>query len=183
MSLPDSPPHCENNPAMKRPAMSHAFSDRPAKRSSATDRSAGNRSGAVSGSMVVAMMVVFGAILTGILWFYWYYHSAPFVPLQSAIAAEFPDSSPRVDGGRRRMHKGTPSEIWIIMRVKFDVEADDVASAAAVERVTQIANEHLTPGEYDLLHIRLYRGDPERFLHKRDVDIPLGEVDAKDAAA
>lgn len=141
-----------------------------------------NRSGAVAGKMVVAMMVAFGSILTAILWFYWYYHSAPFVPLQTAIAAEFPDSSPRVDGGRRRMHKGTPSELWIIMRVKFDVEADDVASAAAVERVTQIANEHLTPGEYDLLHIRLYRGDPERFLHKRDVDIPLGEVDPNNAA-
>ena len=157
--------------------MSHAFSDYPA------NRLPGNRSGVVSGQMVVAMMVAFGSILTGILWFYWYYHSAPFVPLQSAIAAEYPDSSPRVDGGRRRMHKGTPSEIWIIMRVKFDVETDDVASAAAVERVTQIANEHLPAGEYDLLHIRLYRGDPEQFLHKRDVDIPLGEAAEPGAAA
>ena len=81
------------------------------------------------------------------------------------------------------MHKGTPSEIWIIMRVEFDVESDEVASTAAVQRVKELANEHLTPGDYELLHVRLYRGDPEQFLHKRDVDIPLGDVDSKDAAA
>jgi hypothetical protein len=144
---------------------------------------ASNRSGAVSGPMVVAVMVAFGAIATGALWVYWYYHSAPFIPLQRAISAEFPRSSPRVDGGRRRMHKGTPSEIWIIMRVEFDVESDEVASTAAVQRVKELANEHLTPGDYELLHVRLYRGDPEQFLHKRDVDIPLGDVDSKDAAA
>lgn len=67
------------------------------------------------------------------------------------------------------------------MRVDFDVENDEAASKAAVERVKQLANEHLIPGEYDLLHVRLYRGDPERFLHKRDVDIPLGN-DASDPA-
>ncbi|MDA1163455.1 MAG: hypothetical protein O3B13_10160 [Planctomycetota bacterium] len=153
--------------------MSPAISPRPAR----------NRSGAVSGPVVVVVMVAFGAIATGALWVYWYYHSAPFIPLQRAISAEFPRSSPRVDGGRRRMHKGTPSEIWIIMRVEFDVESDEVASAAAVQRVKELAHEHLTPGDYDLLHVRLYRGDPEQFLHKRDVDIPLGDVDSEAAAA
>lgn len=129
--------------------------------------------------MVVAAMVSFGAIATAALWAYWYYHSAPFIPLQQAISAEFPGASPRVDGGQRKMHKGTPSEIWIIMRVEFDVENDDEASAAAVERVKQLATEHLAPGQYDLLHVRLYRGDPEQFLHKRDVDIPLGDEDVQ----
>lgn len=81
------------------------------------------------------------------------------------------------------MHKGTPSEIWIIMRVEFDVETDEVASATAVERVKQLANEHLVPGEYELLHVRLYRGEPEQFLHKRDVDIPLGTTDPSETAA
>lgn len=142
-----------------------------------------NRPGTVSGRAVVALMVTFGSIATGTLWVYWYYHSAPFIPLQKAISAEFPRSSPRVDGGHRKLHKGTPSEIWIIMRVEFDVETDDVASAAAVERVKQLANEHLTPGEYETLHVRLYRGDPEQFLHKRDVDIPLGDADKQNTAA
>lgn len=129
------------------------------------------------------MMFTFGAILTGILWMYWYYHSAPFVPLQNAIAAEFPGSSPRVDGGQRRMHKGTPAEIWIIIRVEFDVENDDERAEATVERVRQIAEEHLPPGEFNLLHVRLYRGDPEQFLHKRDTDVPLGQGASPDEDA
>ena len=135
-------------------------------------------SGTVSGPTVVALMVTFGAIATAALWVYWYYHSAPFIPLQRAISAEFPRSSPRVDGGRRKIHKGTPSEIWIIMRVEFDVETDEAASTAAVERVRQLANQHLTPGEYETLHVRLYRGKPEQYIQKRDTDIPLDEPDA-----
>lgn len=120
-------------------------------------------------------MVTFGTIATFTLWVYWYYHSAPFIPLQKAISAEFPGSSPRVDGGQRKMHKGTPSELWIIMRVEFDVETDDATANAAVERVRQLVNEHLTTGEYEMLHVRLYRGDPEQYLHKRDVDVPLNK--------
>ncbi|MGZ0173011.1 MAG: hypothetical protein ACKVHE_26040 [Planctomycetales bacterium] len=121
-------------------------------------------------------MLAFGAIATGSLWVYWYYHSAPFIPLQRAISAEFPRSSPRVDGGRRKIHKGTPSEIWIIMRVEFDLESDEATSAAAVQRVKELANKHLTPGEYETLHVRLYRGKPEQYIQKHDVDMRLGEA-------
>ncbi|NQV25475.1 MAG: hypothetical protein HQ518_14035 [Rhodopirellula sp.] len=142
-----------------------------------------NRSGAVSGPVVVALMVAFGAIATATLWVYWYYHSAPFIPLQRAIAAEFPRSSPRVDGGRRKIHKGTPSEIWIIMRVEFDLESDESTPAAAVAKVRELANEHLPPGEYEILHVRLYRGKPEQYIQKYDVDLPLGDIDSPDAEA
>jgi hypothetical protein len=139
-------------------------------------RNSSQRSGAVSGPAVVALMVTFGAVATGALWVYWYYHSAPFIPLQRAISAEFPRSSPRVDGGRRKIHKGTPSEIWIIMRVEFDLESEESTSAAAVQRVKELANEHLTPGEYETLHVRLYRGKPEQYIQKHDVDLRLGEA-------
>lgn len=137
-----------------------------------------NRSGAVSGPAVVALMVAFGAIATGALWVYWYYHSAPFVPLQRAISAEFPRSSPRVDGGQRRIHKGTPAEIWIIMRVEFDLESDDETPLAAADRVKELVNEHLNEGQYDTLHVRLYRGKPEQYIQKRDIDIPLGDAES-----
>ncbi|MFT5322284.1 MAG: hypothetical protein ACI8P0_000119 [Planctomycetaceae bacterium] len=135
------------------------------------------RSGAIPGPAVVALMVAFGAIATGALWVYWYYHSAPFVPLQRAISAEFPRSSPRVDGGQRRIHKGTPAEIWIIMRVEFDLESDDETPLAAADRVKELVNEHLNKGQYDTLHVRLYRGKPEQYIQKRDIDMPLGDAE------
>ncbi len=131
------------------------------------------RSGAVAGPAVVALMVAFGAIATATLWVYWYYHSAPFVPLQRAISAEFPRSSPRVDAGQRKIHKGTPAEIWIIMRVEFDLESDDAEPLAAADRVKELVNEHLNKGQYDTLHVRLYRGKPEQYIQKRDIDMPL----------
>lgn len=134
------------------------------------------QTGTVSGPAVVALMVAFGAIATATLWVYWYYHSAPFIPLQRAIVAEFPRSSPKVDGGQRKIHKGTPAEIWIIMRVEFDLEADEATSLAAVERVKELVNEHLNEGQYKTLHVRLYRGKPEQYIQKRDIDIPLGEA-------
>ena len=132
-----------------------------------------NRDGAVAGPAVVALMVAFGAIATAALWVYWYYHSAPFVPLQRAISAEFPRSSPRVDGGQRKIHKGTPAEIWIIMRVEFDLESDDATPQAAADRVKELVNEHLNKGQYDTLHVRLYRGKPEQYIQKRDIDMSL----------
>jgi hypothetical protein len=134
------------------------------------------RSGAVSGPAVVALMVAFGVIATATLWVYWYYHSAPFVPLQRAISAEFPRSSPRVDAGQRKIHKGTPAEIWIIMRVEFDLESDDAEPQAAADRVKELVNEHLNKGQYDTLHVRLYRGKPEQYIQKRDIDMPLRDV-------
>lgn len=133
-------------------------------------------SGAVAGPAVVALMVAFGAIATASLWVYWYYHSAPFVPLQRAISAEFPRSSPRVDAGQRRIHKGTPAEIWIIMRVEFDLESGDEEPQAAADRVKELVNEHLNKGQYDTLHVRLYRGKPEQYIQKRDIDMPLRDV-------
>ena len=121
-------------------------------------------------------MLAFGAIATAALWVYWYYHSAPFVPLQRAISAEFPRSSPRVDAGQRKIHKGTPAEIWIIMRVEFDLEADDDTPLATADRVKELVNEHLNKGQYDTLHVRLYRGKPEQYIQKRDIDMPLGDA-------
>jgi hypothetical protein len=134
------------------------------------------RSGAVAGPAVVAMMVAFGAIATASLWVYWYYHSAPFVPLQRAISAEFPRSSPRVDAGQRKIHQGTPAEIWIIMRVEFDLESGDEKPLAAADRVKELVNEHLNKRQYETLHVRLYRGKPEQYIQKRDIDMPLRDV-------
>ena len=121
-------------------------------------------------------MFAFASLATGTLWTYWYYHTAPFIPLQQAIAAEFHGSAPRVDGGRRRMHKGTPSQLWIIMRVEFDVENDDATVERTVTRVAELAHEHLQLDEFEQLKIRLFRGEPEKYLHKRDIYIQLGEA-------
>ncbi len=74
----------------------------------------------VSGRAMVLGMLAFGTLTTAAMWVYWTLHVGPFRPLQDAIAAAFPHSSPRVDGGQRKMHKGTPKILRIVMRVDFD---------------------------------------------------------------
>lgn len=129
--------------------------------------------GEISGRIVVLSMFVFAVTATGALWTYWYYHSAPFVPLQVAIAEEFSGSSPRVDGGQRKMHKETSTLLWIIMRVEFDPEQDANQSLKTFHRVLELAREHLDLNPYEQLNVRLFRGDPEKTIHSRDLSVTL----------
>ena len=128
----------------------------------------------LSGKTTVVLMFVFGIVLTGILWTFWLFHAAPFAPLQKAIAAEFPKSSPRVDGGQKRMHvAGTPKLLWVIVRVYFEPEFDPERSQQVVERVTELTRQNLDVSEYSQLNVRLYSGEPEHMLHQLDTQVPL----------
>ena len=53
----------------------------------------------ISGSRLVIAMFGMAIVATGLLWFYWDLHLMPYMPLQEALAEEFEDSSPRVEGG------------------------------------------------------------------------------------
>ncbi len=129
---------------------------------------------ALSGKTTVVLMFVFGIVLTGILWTFWLFHAAPFAPLQKALGVEFPKSSPRVDGGQRKMHAaGTPKLLWVILRVYFDPEHDLDRSQKMVERVTELTRQNLDVAEYAQLNVRLYFGEPEHMLHKLDTEVPL----------
>ena len=129
-----------------------------------------------SGKRVVVGMFVFAVLITGALWFYWYYHTQPFIPLQKAIAAEFPNSAPRVDGGQRRIHRNSPRLLWVVMRVEFDPASDELADRTA-NRVVELAREHLNLANYDQVNIRLFRGEPEKTIHRRDLEVPLKDPD------
>jgi hypothetical protein len=132
------------------------------------------RSGEVSGPIVVVMMFTFASVATGILWLYWYYHSAPFVPLQNAIAAEFPDSAVRVDGGQRKMHKDSPKLLWIVLRVRFQPDGDDVSLKTA-DRLAELAEKHVDLTAFEQLNVRLFTGEPEKYLQKQDYEVPISE--------
>ena len=131
-------------------------------------------SSGLSGRVTVVLMFVFGMILTGILWTFWLWHAAPFAPLQKAIAAEFPKSSPRVDGGQKRMHvAGTPKLLWVILRVYYEPESDPDRSRKVVDRVVVLARQTLDVSEYDQINVRLYSGEPEHALHKLETEVRL----------
>ncbi|MEQ9408627.1 MAG: hypothetical protein RIK87_12905 [Fuerstiella sp.] len=125
----------------------------------------------VPGRLIVVAMFSLGIIATGILWTYWQLHLMPFMPLQKSLAAEFDESSPRVDGGRRKSHKGTPMILRVVMRVPFDPIADDPETQQKVQerltRTRELAEEHADLDSYELLEVHLYKESKEQELQQK----------------
>jgi hypothetical protein len=122
----------------------------------------------VSGRAIVLGMLAFGTLTTATMWVYWTLHVGPFRPLQDAIAAAFPQSSPRVDGGQRKMHKGTPKILRIVMRVDFDPVVETSRGEEVVTTVEQIAGEYLDLNQYEELDVYLYQGVPEQIVKQQE---------------
>jgi len=127
----------------------------------------------ISGRWIIALMFLFGSVATSGLWIFWYFHTAPFAPLQKAVAVEFPGSAPRVDGGQRRIHKGTPRLLWVVLRVDYEPEQDPVRSQATVDRVVELARTTLDLTGYDQVNVRLFHGELENEIRSQDFETPL----------
>ena len=108
---------------------------------------------------------------TGLLWVYWSWHMLPFMPLQEALAAEFSNSSPRVDGGRRKLQKRTPMILRVVMRVPFNPEDSSAEIqdliAKRLETTQQLARQHTAVEEYELLEMHLYHEAKEDVLTQK----------------
>jgi len=122
------------------------------------------------GGWVIAAMFGFGVLTTAGLWVYWYLHLAPFRPLQAAVAAEFPDSAPRVEGGQRKMHKGTPRILRITLRVDFDPNTDDDRVETITAKLYELAGRYQDISSYDTLEMYLYQRIPEQETRERRVE-------------
>lgn len=122
--------------------------------------------------MVLAMFA-FAITATGLLYVYWRMHIAPFLPLQKALAATFKDSRPRVEGGQRKIHKGTPRIFRVTMKIDFDPDVDVTRTTAFAHRVVAFVREHedLTP--WGTLEIRFYWPEPEKTLHEWALAVEL----------
>jgi hypothetical protein len=117
---------------------------------------------------MVLGMLVFGVLTTSSMWIYWTLHVGPFRPFQDALAAAFPHSSPRVDGGQRKMHKGTPKILRVVLRVEFDPVTESARGEEVVNVVEQIARKHLDLDAYEQLEVFLFQGVPEQEVRQQE---------------
>ena len=125
------------------------------------------------GRWVVVAMLLFGMAATGFMWVYWTVHVAPFLPLQQALAAQFPGSRPRVEGGQRKIHKGTPTLLRITMKVDFDPQRDPQRAEAFFDRVAEFTRDQTDLEPYDELHLHLYWPEPEKIIRERTLKRPV----------
>ena len=137
----------------------------------------------VSGTAVVVGMFVFGAMATGLIWWYWNKHIEPFMPMQMALAREFDNSSPRVEGGQRKIHKTTPKLLRITMRSPYDPtdKEFDERIEADLRKIVDIAGKHLDLSTFDLLEVHFYKPNPEKPLLRKEFLRSLPDLEPVDA--
>ena len=125
-----------------------------------------------SGTLLVAGMIAFGLALTGVLYAYAWLHGAPFRPLAAALAARFPESAPRVDGGKPRLDRPGDAVLRIVLRVGFDPNRDGERAEAFAAEFADFLRTRPEPARFDLVELHLFRptasGEPSlRSFHMR----------------
>lgn len=74
-----------------------------------------------SGTWMVLIMFAFAFAMIGMMYLYWELHTRPFRPLQIAINARYPNSMPRVMGGKHKSHQPeNKAKLRMIVAVDFD---------------------------------------------------------------
>ena len=126
----------------------------------------------LSGRWVVVGMFGFGIVATGVLYTYWQLQTAPFMPVQTALAEAFADSSPRVEGGQRKMHQNTPVILRVVMRVPFDPIREEAVARRFLVDVARVINGQLDLSEYDQMDLHLYQPNPEQEIQQKTYSEP-----------
>ena len=132
----------------------------------------------VPGKYVIMGIFGLAVVMTGSLWIYWDFHTAPFRPLQIAIAEHFPKSEPRVQGGQRKIHKETPFILRIVMRVKFNPllpknkqQIGDMSSL-----LFALAGKHQELETYDTFELHFFKMKPEKMADQITLSLDMKEL-------
>jgi len=131
----------------------------------------------LTGPRVVAAMFAMGICATGLLYAYWTLHLMPFMPLQEAIVTEFPGSAPRVDGGRKKLHKENPTVLRIVMKSQIDPTAADPESMEALrilrERIAELVEAKVDFPGIDFLELHVYKLLQEKEIREKSWRLDL----------
>ena len=135
----------------------------------------------ISGRWLVIGMFAMGITATGLLYAYSTLHLGPFKPLQEAIVQEFPGSSPRVDGGKKRMQLDTPTILRILMKSEIDPLSADEQSVremlALRKRIAELTREKVPLPDLAIIELHVYKLVQEEQILKRSyrLDLKSGE--------
>lgn len=125
----------------------------------------------ISGRTVVVLMFVLGILATAFLYTYWTLHLTPFMPLQEAIVREFPGSAPRVNGGRKKIHKNTPMILRVAIKSEVDPTSEKPAEQQAMlhlrQRVEAMTRELQPLPGIEQLEVHVYKLLKEDQIRKR----------------
>lgn len=127
------------------------------------------------GVWLVVGLVSFGFLLTGTLYVYMRLHRGPFRELTAALAGEFPDSSPHVEGGKHRLNEPGERILRVIMKTPNGKD-EPAADKALAEDVARFLVDRGELAGYDVLEIRLYTKIPGRTISKRMIRVSVADA-------
>lgn len=130
----------------------------------------------LSGRKVVVGMFLFAAVFIAVLWTYTWYHRVPFAGLQSALAERFPGSTPKVEGGQRKIHQDTPKILRIILKVDFNPRLDEERTEQFAGEVIEFTRRNYDVGAYEILEIHLFQLQPEREIIRWSTERKVAEL-------
>lgn len=152
-----------------------SMSERAGSMSEVNPASTGHR--ILTGPRVVAAMFLMGICGTAFLYGYWTLHMMPFMPLQEAIVAEFPGSSPRVDGGRKKMQTDTPTLLHIVMKSQVDPTGTDAESAEAMaalrKRIAELVAAKVDFPAMNYIELHVYQLVQEKEIREKSWRLDL----------
>lgn len=127
-----------------------------------------------SGSYIVLAMIAAG-LLTGIsIWVYWKINLSAHLPLKQALAAEYKNSTPRVEIGKEK--RWSPRVFRVIMKVDFTPLEDDPRVHELEKRVIALAREHERLDDCELFVIHLVHRVPEKNPELLKIERKMSEV-------
>lgn len=121
----------------------------------------------ISGKAVILFMAAFAMLMTGLMWSYWKWNLAPFLPLQQAIVAvdHLKESRPVVEGGRAKGREEAPNALRVTMKVDYNPEEETEQVDELAAEILKIAETSLPQfEEYDQLELNVYWPKPETEL-------------------
>jgi len=125
--------------------------------------------------MVIGMFA-FAASMISVLWIYIILHTAPFSPLQRALAKEFEDSAPRVKGGQLKIHRNTPRILQIIMEVKFDPTLESDRAEQMADKVIAFSQEHHDFNQHEIVEIHFFHLMPEQEIKQWQTERQVADL-------
>ncbi|TWT58167.1 hypothetical protein KOR42_15380 [Thalassoglobus neptunius] len=124
-------------------------------------------------------MFGFAFMMIAMLFLYWELYTKPFRSLQYAIAAEFPDSSPKVIGGQHKSHKDiSPVLLRVVVYVPdkdFDPTTDDAKSEVRALDLVRLAFENHDVDQYEQIDVVLLQKVPEGARKRWSIARPVDE--------
>ncbi|WP_298866873.1 hypothetical protein [uncultured Gimesia sp.] len=121
------------------------------------------------GKTIVLSLLIFGLLMSGSLYVFQAVNTFQFADTQNALAKEFPDSRPRVEGGRLKGKQNNPTTFRTTLAVDFNPNDEDVRIQKMADRIMEIASKNLNLNEYEQAELHFYQAIPEQKIILREI--------------